>query len=233
MRITPALLSFLLLGISSVSEAQHCLGLSSFASGPVRLDAGLLFADEATTVAGGLAVGQPGGPFASAAVMRSNIDDGPGLGNESTSGFGLQAGWDVDMTDGARRRTAGAPRISLCPIVGFQRVSGEFGDGTTSVEVTGRALSAGLSLGAAFPASRSLAIVPFASLNYVHAKAEVEGAGTQFDSEDDNGRVDLGVGFVFNRILTVRPLVLVPVGEDEGETSFGVTVHINFGNSRR
>ena len=228
-----ARLSFLMLSMSSVSEAQHCLGLSSFAAGPVRVDAGLVFADDATTVAGGLAVGQPGGPFASAAVMRTNIDDGPGLGNESTSGVGLQAGWDVDMTDGARRRTAGAPRISLCPIVGFQRVSGEFGDGSTSIEVTGRALTAGLSLGAAFPASPRVAIVPFASLNYVNAKAEVEGAGEEFEGEDDNGRVDLGVGFVFNRSFTVRPLVLIPVGEDEGETSFGVTVHINFGSSRR
>ena len=232
MRITPVLLSVVLLGVASVSEAQNCLGVSSFGAGPIRLDGGVTFGEDATAIFGGGSVGAPRGPFASLAVIRTNFDEDLAGEDQSTTGFALEGGWDVDLSQGVRR-TAAAPRVSLCPIAGFQRHTAEVSDGATSVDLTARLLSAGLALGAAFPASPAVSLVPFASLSYVKVNIKVEGSGIDVENDDDHGRVDLGVGFVFNRIFTVRPLLNIPVGDEEGETRFGVTAHISFGSSRR
>lgn len=228
MRISPVLLSVVLLGGASVSEAQHCLGVSSFGAGPIRLDGGVTRGESATAIFGGLSAGAPRGPFASLAVVRTNFDEDLGGEDESTTGFALEGGWEVDLSQGVRR-TATSPRVSLCPIAGFQRHTAE----VSSVDLTARLISAGLALGAAFPASPAVALVPFASLSYVKVNVAIEGAGIDLEDDDDHGRVDLGVGFVFNRIFTLRPIINIPVGEDEGETRFGVTAHINFGSSRR
>ena len=43
--------------------------------------------------------------------------------------------------------------------------------------------------------------------------------------------LELGLGFVFNHVVSFRPIVAIPIGLDGAVTSFGATVSVNFGRS--
>lgn len=208
---------------ASTVSAQACLGAPSFATSPIRLDASLTSGNDATTYAAGLSFGAARGPFAGASIGRTSFDEEFDEFDADATTIGVHGGWDVTLAPAS----PGARSFSLCPIVGFDFSNGEFDGPGEDIDFSTRTFSAGLALGTRFTASPTLVLVPFGSLAYNHATAEID--DVDLEESDDFGTIGLGVGFVINRIFTIRPLVNIPVGLEDADPTFGVSLHLNFG----
>lgn len=230
MRLTSSLVALSLVTLAGTAGAQVCLGTPSFATGPIRIDAGLLTGNDNTQYGAGLAVGTANGPFVSAGVNRVDID---GV-DESATGFSVAGGFEVNLTDRRGTRARRATSLSLCPVASFSRAGVDFEESGIEAETSIRTFSAGLSLGAMVPSSPNFSLVPFGGLSYANSKASLEIDGEEFgDSEAENYFVlDLGLGLVLNRSFTIRPTIGIPIGLDEADPNFGVSFHINFGRGR-
>ena len=54
--------------------------------------------------------------------------------------------------------------------------------------------------------------------------------GDEDETESETfGTVDFGVGFIFNRRVSVTPRIAIPVGGDSNDPVFGFSVAVNFG----
>ena len=71
--------------------------------------------------------------------------------------------------------------------------------------------------------------VPFAAASYVLARATATIGGTSDSDSQDYTEIDIGAGFVFNRTLTIRPSVAIPVGIDGAKSAFQLAFAFNFG----
>jgi hypothetical protein len=221
MRFAHTLVVLGLIGSASTAVAQSCVGLSSFAAGPIRLDAGISTGNDVTTFLGGVSAGAPNGPFGSVHVISYKPEDI----DERSTGFSLSGGWEFELS----RSAASAPRISLCPVVGFQRVSESEEVEGIEVEGTARNFQLGIALGTTIGTTSALRFAPFGALSFNRLSAEVEGGGFSFEEDEDYGTIDLGIGILVSRIFTIRPMVTIPVGLEESDPTFGVSVHLNFG----
>jgi hypothetical protein len=226
--VTAALLS--LATVSSVG-AQNCLGLPSFAAAPLRVDGGFRSGDDVATFSGGLSVGAASGPFGSLAYDRTNFDDQGTNVDLSANGFTLTGGYELDLASPAGTASGGR-RFSLCPVVGFSWAKMDFDEIGDEIDITMRKLSLGVSVGTPVASSPTLSVVPFGTLQFVNATGSVDAFGTDDSESEQGGQIDLGIGLVLNRLFTIRPVVSIPIGFEGVDTSFGVTVHFNFGRTR-
>jgi len=231
MRIIPVLAVLALSGGAAAADAQSCLGIASFAAGPIRAEGSFTSGDGANLLGAGLAAGKARGPFAGVGINRIDVEES----DESVTGFGLHAGWELEL--GTARPTT-ATRWSLCPIARFQQYRESFSDPDFDLDadVTVRGLSAGLALGTTIASSPNFALAPFGSLSLLRLSVDTEGLGEEFDDllsdSETGGELDLGLGLIFNRMLTVRPMVMIPLGFEDSDAQFGISVHINFGRGR-
>jgi hypothetical protein len=223
MRLHATIAALALAASASTATAQACLGTPSFATSPIRLDASLTSGNDATTYAAGLSVGAARGPFAGASIGRTSFDEEFDEFDADATTVGLRGGWDVTLAPAS----PGARSFSLCPIVGFDFSNGEFERPGEDIDFSTRTFSLGLALGSRFAASPTLALVPFGAIAYNNSSLEIE--DIDVDESEDYGTIDLGVGFVINRIFTIRPLVSIPVGLEDADPTFGVSLHLNFG----
>jgi hypothetical protein len=83
-------------------------------------------------------------------------------------------------------------------------------------------------------ANPRLRILPTAGLGLQYSKAKVEDTsvgGTSVEASETYGLARLGVGFVFNNQISLRPSVDIPLGSDiSNDPAFGLTVGYNFGS---
>jgi hypothetical protein len=77
-------------------------------------------------------------------------------------------------------------------------------------------------------------IIPTAGLGLQYSKLKVEDTGpggSTFEASETYGLARLGVGFVFNQQISVRPTIDIPVGSDViNDPTFGLSVGYNFGS---
>jgi hypothetical protein len=229
MRLTHSLVALSLVALTAgTAGAQACLGIASFSTGSIRADAGLSTGDDVTNIALGLSAGAPAGPFGSVTYQRITIE-AEGAEDESLNGFGVSGGFELDLSRGATTRTT---RLSLCPVASFTRASKSFSEEGVSADLSFQTISAGLSLGTQIQGSPTLTLVPFGTLSFVRPSVKVESDFGDFDESDEGGQIDLGVGLVFSRVFTVRPMLMIPIGFEDSSTRFGVSAHLNFGSGR-
>jgi hypothetical protein len=89
----------------------------------------------------------------------------------------------------------------------------------------------GLALGTEMGANQQLRILPTAGLGLQYSKFSQEIGGVEGDPVSDTyGLARVGVGFVFNQQISVRPTIDIPVGLDNSDPTFGITVGYNFGS---
>jgi hypothetical protein len=125
--------------------------------------------------------------------------------------------------------------MNLCPVARLALGMGPDAEaGNSSVDNSSTDLHFGLALGTEMGANRQLRILPTAGLGLQHTKLKSEvtgpGAGTSEISET-YGLARLGVGFVFNQQISVRPTIDIPVASDlVSDPTFGLTVGYNFGS---
>jgi hypothetical protein len=223
MRFTTTLVALAFAGASTVG-AQVCVGSPSFSTGPIRLEGGLQFGNDAMSYGVGAAVGSVTGPFASASVGIVNIDDV----DESATVFGAKAGWDLNLAP----RPSGL-RLGVCPIVAFDYQNGpEFDVGFGDLDLSATQLSAGLSVGASVVASPTMNVIPFGALRFARTSFKVAIGDQDEDESENHGILDLGVGFAFNNAFTFKPSVQIPLGLEDSDPVFGVTLSYNFKRSR-
>lgn len=209
--------------MATVADAQVCLGVASFAEGPVRAGVGVEVGNDATAFGGQLGFGASVGFFATGSVARVEFDES----DESATTFGANAGYSFDISPAG----TSARSIELCPTVGFGYLNPlEFTDPIFGdIELSSRSFSVGLSIGGVLSSTASMAFLPSLGIDYVSERTTIEAAGDEESETDGYGVIDLGMGLVFSRRITVRPAVLFPLGLEDVDPSFNIGVSVNFG----
>ena len=216
-----------LLALPDLASGQVCTGFASFAEGPYQVFGSATFNDNAKSFGGGFAFGGAG-PFGQVSIGTSSFDELDG----SSFNFGGGAGYQFSLDQRGL--------FFLCPTgsVGFTSGPNDidvFGDGSLVVDLSETDLVFGLSAGAVASRSGQTQIVPVASLAFVSAtfKLSDDVSGDSDSDTETFGLASLGLGFVFNRVVTVRPGVALPFGLEGAATTFGVSLSVNFGRTSR
>ena len=224
----------LALATPAALAAQTCLGYTSFANGNIQVGGAASFADSTTVYGVGIGVGAENGGFVGGQIGRASSEV-EGADDVTATVFGVHGGWQVPLGTPSSARA-----VQLCPIAGFNRLSGEYDEAGFSADYSENAFSLGGSLGAAFTASEALTVVPFASLTWNTSSGEFDSNIISFDTDAKYGILDLGVGFVANDWITVRPSLALPFAESgeidgeeadevESESVFTISFAFNFG----
>lgn len=207
----------LVIGASAVSAtnalAQSCEGSASFAAGPARVGAGFAVTDGLKTYGVNGAIGQQMGWYGSASVARVSYDNA----DASAVGMGVNAGYAMNVTTDKK--------VQFCPQAGFMYQSGPDVGG---ISASAHAFDVGGSFGTVMKASPTLDFVPFAGAQYINATSKIDG-GPSFS--DDYANINVGAGFVLNRLWTIQPMVTFPVGLEGAKSTFQIGVGYSFGGS--
>jgi hypothetical protein len=212
-----------LLGVPRIASSQVCSGQASFAHGAYQVFGSAVFNDDAKSFGGGFAFGGVG-PFGQLNIGTTSYD---GLDGSSLN-LGAEAGYQVSLDKRGL--------FQLCPTAAFGFSSGPnnidiFGDGSLVLDISQTEFSFGVGFGALASRSAQAQIIPTASVSFVSAtlKASDDVSGQSESNSETFGVVGLGLGFVFNQVVSFHPGVAIPVGLEGASTTFGATVSVSFG----
>ena len=203
---------------SRESGAQTCRGRPGFAKSRVMLNAGGMMASDVRSVSGGVTVGSADeGPLGSVAVGYVVREASPTFSSDQT-GYSLGAGIAYEGTELSGR-------LAICPGVGVSRlaVTGDFFG--TEATLTQNQKRAGVSAGYLWPASRTVTLIPFASVEYVWFGGSV--SNDDFDlpvPEDTYLPVTAGLGTAWSETLGISAAVVIPTGVPTAHHSFVLSV---------
>jgi hypothetical protein len=204
--------------VSAPAAAQTCLGLASFSSGKMQVSGNGQFTEGANRFGAGFNYGMPAGIFAGAQLSSTSYE----VADASSLGIGANVGYQLTLG-----KTAD---IHVCPVASLELGMGP-DDDASNTDVSQRNATIGFSLGKALAGSPRMQIIPAAGLSLAYGKVstDVDGVAAP-DQSNTYGLARLGVGFVFNRTIAVRPSVDIPLGLDNSDPSFGLTVAYSFGS---
>ena len=227
MRTGSLLLALGVLALSATTmEAQTCYGNAPFSAGPVRIGAGLATSEGVKSYGASLAVGTNSGPFALGGVSRTEYSDldGSGLDGSGTS-FGISAGYAIDLNP--------TKTMQVCPYADFDHESGPDIDvGLYTLSTSADAVGFGGSFGGAVRVGPTLDLVPFAGTTYFVSRAWGTLDGETNSESYRYGLIDVGAGFVINKVLTLQPAVSIPIGVEGAKSTFRLDVSYNFGSAK-
>jgi len=211
--------SFALLAIvRAPAVAQTCQGLASFSAGQMQTTGSAVFGNGQNSFGATFAYGQAAGAFGGIGIGTTSIDALDG----SSFDLGLAGGYQM---------TAGkAKKIHLCPVANLGLGMGPKDVGGSGVDMSSTTGGAGIAVGTSLPGGPRMQIIPAGGLGVQYLKVKADDGTGSTSASDTYGVLNLGVGFVFNSQIAVRPGVSVPLGLEGGEASFGLTVGYNFGN---
>jgi hypothetical protein len=220
MRRTLVVSLALLAIVGSRAVAQTCQGRASFSAGQMQVAGSAQFGEFSNTWGGSFTYGVPAGIYGGLNLSTESFDDDGG----SSLGIGGHAGYQMKLGQ--------ASRIALCPVASLNLGMGP-DDEAADLNSSQTHVHFGLALGTAMGNTPRMRIIPTAGLGLQYAKLSVEdtspGGGTSEESET-YGLARLGVGFVFNQQISVRPTVDIPLGSDlYSDPTFGLSVGYNFG----
>jgi hypothetical protein len=210
------LVTALVAGVATTAEAQICAGTAPFTAGSMRVGGNADFPDGGKIYGGEFAKGLDNGMYVGGTIARTSIDDT----DINWMNFGANAGYEM--------RFESMPKIRLCPTASLGYGTGP---DILGAEVSTIDFSFGAAVGSVMSASDNLAIVPAAHLRYLGTRATAEANGNSASDTDGYLRATLSAGFVFNRAITLSPVVHIPLGEEGMESTFGIAASYNFGRS--
>ena len=209
----------LLAMISAPAVAQTCMGLASYSTGRMQASGNGSFTNGANTFGGSLGYGLPGSAFGNATLSTTSYD----AANASSVGIGANVGYQLALGQAAQ--------VQLCPVAGFEVGNGP-DDNTAGINASSRSATVGFSLGTSMGANPRMKITPAAGLGLVYGKVKLQDtAGLTTESSDTYGMAHLNLGFVFNQNIAVRPSVAIPLGLNNSDPTFGLTLGYNFGRT--
>jgi hypothetical protein len=206
--------------VRAPAVAQTCQGLASFSAGQMQVAGNAQFSDLTNAWGASFAYGVPSGVYGGASLATRSFD---GIDPNSLE-IGANAGYQMKL--------GRSGRMHVCPVASL--VLG-MGPDDESIDINSSTTDAhfGLAVGTNMGTSPRMQIIPTAGLGLQYSKAKVEDTspgGSTVEASDTYGLARLGVGFVFNEQISVRPSVDIPLGLDNSDATFGVTVGYNFGS---
>ena len=206
--------------VRSQAVAQSCQGMASFSAGQMQVAGNAQFSDLTNRLGASFSYGLPSGVYGGASLSTTSFD---GI-DQNSLGVGANVGYQMTLGK--------AGQFSLCPVASLSLGMGP-DDDANNINSSSTDVHVGLAVGTSMGTNPRMRILPTAGLGlqYSKAKSEITGPGG-FTVEGSNtyALARLGVGFVFNQQIAVRPTIDIPVGLDNGDASFGVTVGYNFGS---
>ena len=207
--------------VRSQAVAQTCQGLASFSAGQMQVAANAQFPQGGNVWGGSFSYGLPSGVYGGADISTTSFD---GISANSL-GIGAHAGYQMKLG-----RTG---KLNLCPVASLALGMGP-DDADLNINSSSTDVHFGLALGTDMGSTPRMRIIPTAGLGLQYSKVKIEDTapgGTTVDGSETYGLARLGVGFVFNQQISVRPTIDIPVGSDLiNDPTFGVSVGYNFGN---
>ena len=207
------------------ARAQRCVGVASFANGSGRVAAGASLTDGAKNYGMNLAIGQDKGVFASGTISRTTFDNA----TLALTGLAGSIGYQFALGDRSG--------VEFCPFAGVRYFSGSHGYGASYVDVSSTELGLGGSVGFVASSSASFEIVPAVGFQYLtnNSRAMVTAFGNSSSGtgSPNYGIVSVAAGFVFNKNLTLQPIIEIPVSLANGKASYGIGIGLNFGEKKK
>jgi hypothetical protein len=207
--------------VRSPAVAQTCQGLASYSAGQMQVVANAQFPEGGKVWGASFSYGMPSGVYAGADLSTLSIDNDGG----SSLGIGAHAGYQMKLG-----RTG---KINLCPVASLALGMGP-DDEANDINGSSTDVHFGFALGTDMGANPRMRIIPTAGLGLQYSKLKIEDTspgGATFEGSETYGLARLGVGFVFNQQISVRPTIDIPVGSDLiNDPTFGVSVGYNFGS---
>ena len=207
--------------VRSQAAAQTCQGLASYSAGSLQVAGNAQFPEGGKIWGGSISYGLPSGVYAGADLSTTSFD---GL-DQSSLGIGAHAGYQMKLG-----RTG---KMALCPVARLALGMGP-DDKANDINSSSTDMHFGFALGTEMGANQQLRILPTAGLGLQYSKLKVEDTspnGQTIEGSETYGLARLGVGFVFNQQISVRPTVDIPLGSDlVSDPTFGITVGYNFGS---
>jgi hypothetical protein len=205
--------------VRSPAVAQTCQGLASFSAGQMQVAGNAQFPENGKIWGGSLSYGLPSGVYGGADLSTTTIDNDGG----SSLGIGAHAGYQMKL--------GRSGKMNLCPVANLALGLGP-DDDAADVNSSQTNAHFGLALGTEMGATPQMRILPTAGLGLQYTKFKVEqGGATVVDGSETYALARVGVGFVFNQQISVRPTVDIPVGSDViNDPTFGLSVGYNFGS---
>ena len=207
--------------VNAPAVAQTCQGLASFSAGQLQVVGNAQFPEAAKVWGASINYGMPSGIYAGADLSSTSFDNDGG----SSLGVGAHAGYQMKLGQSGK--------IHLCPVASLALGMGPDDD---AAELNSSSTDAhfGLALGTEMGSTRQLRILPTAGLGLQYSKFKQElgqGQGSEIEGSETYGLARIGVGFVFNQQISVRPTIDIPVGVEGGaDPVFGLSVGYNFGS---
>jgi outer membrane autotransporter protein len=168
----------------------------------------------------------PSGLYAGADLSTTSFDAPEGADSPSSLGIGAHVGYQMKLGQSGK--------INLCPVARLALGMGP-DDEDANLNSSSTDVHFGIAVGTEMGSTRQMRIIPTAGLGlqYTKAKSEITsgpGAG-ELEASETYGLARLGVGFVFNQQISVRPTIDIPVGLEGGsDPTFGLSVGYNFGS---
>ncbi|MGN6392833.1 MAG: hypothetical protein ACTHM9_11385 [Gemmatimonadales bacterium] len=216
MRRTILLSLALPLCLSAQAVAQTCVGMPSFATGRMQVSGGAQFADGGNSVGALFGYGAPKGLYGKAGIGSTSYD----AFNGSSFDLNFAGGYQIKM----QHRAA-----ELCPVANLSFGSGPNNVLGSGVDVSNRTFSFGAAFGGSVGRNPQVRILPNASFQFADTRASVDDGTSSASDSQTYGLLTLGTGFVFNSRYSLNPSIIVPVGLDGANASFGLMGAINFG----
>lgn len=215
-RLLPA--AFLAGLLPSVAAAQVCLGNPSFATHHLQMNGGYTFTSDFDELGANFTSG-------SNSVFA-------GIGVNSYAFEGSDANIRVAGSLGYQVPVTASGRVQACPML---RAS--YGMPTDDYNGSGGDLRTqsygfGLAVGGALTQTDRFAIVPSVQAGVQRDLFRVRGGLFPVDNGDTYGVLGLGIGFVMNSALSIRPSVTVPINAAFDDPIFGIGLSLNYGGRR-
>jgi hypothetical protein len=207
--------------VRAPAVAQTCQGLASYSAGQMQVAASTQFGEFSNTWGGSFSYGVPSGVYGGLDLSTESFDNDGG----SSLGIGAHAGYQMKLG-----RTG---KISLCPVARLALGMGpdDEANDLNSSQTHGHF---GLALGTEMGANPRMRILPTAGLGLQYSKLKFEDTspgGSTIEGSETYGLARIGVGFIFNQQISVRPTIDIPLGSDlSSDPAFGLTVGYNFGS---
>lgn len=207
--------------VNAPAVAQTCQGLASFSNGRMQASGHGQFTEGFNRFGAGFNYGLPASVFGGAQLSTTSFDGA----DASSLGIGANVGYQLNLGQ--------ASNIHLCPVASLELGLGPDSDaiaGGPAVDRSTRQANLGFSVGTTMAASPRMQIVPAAGLGLAYSKQSENDGTTTSELSDTYGMARLGVGLVFNQTIAVRPSVDIPLGLDNSDPTFGLTVAYSFGS---
>lgn len=212
-----SLVAAVVLLAASTANAQLCAGAASYASGKMQVGGQFTdVGDDYSSYGVGLNFGKRTGLYGGGSIGNNDYEflDESGLWIGAGGGYQLQP-----MRNGAQ----------ICPVVSLNLGMGPNDIGGTGTDMSARQFAAGATVGMVAHRTPTFQIIPTGGLSIVNWKITLDGPGGSADESDTFFALDLGAGFVFNSVWTIRPMLSIPFGDDGRDESFGLNASYNFG----